>query len=120
MLAYGDLGCCRIPLSLLGSKTIVVQIEFNCSFLSGIHYNTCDVRAQISGIAKILHRVIDATMMQVNVEPDLTSVGYVDISTTVRAFPAWIQPGFEFSGMLKFILRGDTRCSINRPDQSSK
>ena len=82
------LGGCRTPLPLPEGKSIVVQIEFNCAFLPGIYYNTCGVRTQSGVDSKILHRVIDATVMQVDTEPDLTITGYVDISTTARAFPA--------------------------------
>lgn len=73
---------CRIPRVRPG-ESAQVRIEFSCLMLPGTYFVTCGVGALVDGEQIVLHRVIDALMLQVQPEMQLLSNGSFDISPSV-------------------------------------
>ncbi|WP_029008244.1 ABC transporter ATP-binding protein [Azospirillum halopraeferens] len=55
-----------------------VSFRFTCRLFGGTYLTNCGVTASHYGERQYLHRVIDAVMFRVEVEPDMPSGGHVD------------------------------------------
>jgi lipopolysaccharide transport system ATP-binding protein len=60
-------------------STVEVQYRFRCLMLPGVYFMNAGVDAMVDGRRQFLHRLVDAFMLRVQAEEDLTRAGLVDL-----------------------------------------
>lgn len=70
--------------SVAAGTTVLVRFEFNCLMMPDVYFLNAGASAVVDGERSFVHRIVDALMVRVMPEANMTAAGLVDFGITPR------------------------------------